>query len=105
MEIRGPPRRCQSLRHHAPVFSRPGFALTLFLRRLRYFLTRRLEQPLLTPEGFLMDTPDMLIAYWSMFVERELHAADWARALAGTDKPLVADVGANAGVFSSTRTA
>ncbi len=81
-------------------FSRPGFALTLFLRRLRYFLTRRFEQPLLTPEGFLMDTPDMLIAYWSMFVERELHAADWARALAGTDKPLVADVGANAGVFS-----
>ena len=82
------------------LFCRPGFALTLFLRRLRYFLTRRFDEALLTPEGFLMDTPDMLIAYWSMFVERELHEANWVRALAGTEKPLVADVGANAGVFS-----
>lgn len=81
-------------------FCRPGFALTIFLRRLRYFLTRHFDAPLLTPEGFLMDTPDMLIAYWSMFVEHELYDADWGRALAGTDKPLVADVGANAGVFS-----
>ena len=81
-------------------FSRPGFALTLLGRRLNYFLTRRFDQPLLTPDGFLMDTPDMLIAYWSMIVERELHEANWARALAGAEKPLVADVGANAGVFS-----
>jgi FkbM family methyltransferase len=35
-----------------------------------------------------------------MFVERELHASEWVRALLSTKNPLIVDVGANAGVFS-----
>jgi FkbM family methyltransferase len=78
----------------------PGFATALLGRRWRYFRTRRFEQPLLTPDQFLIDTPDTLIAYWSMLVERELHDPEWVRAVTSQPRPLIVDVGANAGVFS-----
>jgi FkbM family methyltransferase len=81
-------------------FSRPRFALTLLACRARYFFTRRLKGPVETPEQFLIDTPDTLIAYWSMFVERELSDPLWVDRLRTLEKCLVVDVGANAGVFS-----
>jgi len=80
--------------------SEPRFSTVLLSRRLQYFFTRRLKSPLLTPKQFLIDTPDALIAYWSMFVERELHDASWVSSLLEKKAPLVVDVGANAGVFS-----
>src|SRR5262249_34324986 len=80
--------------------STPLFAARLLRCRLSYFFTRRLERPLMTPAKFFIDTPDTLIAYWSMFVERELHDSRWVRAVAAAAHPLVVDVGANAGVFS-----
>jgi FkbM family methyltransferase len=80
--------------------SKPLFAAKLLHRRLTYFVTRRLDKPLMTPTSFFIDTPDTLIAYWSMFVERELHDSSWVRCIAAVANPLVVDVGANAGVFS-----
>lgn len=81
-------------------FTQPSFARALLGRRLKYFVTRRFDRPLTSPRQFLIDTPDALIAYWSMFVERELHDSRWVRSLMANSKPLVVDVGANAGVFS-----
>lgn len=81
-------------------FQRPGFAATLFARRLNYFFLRRFDQPLLTPDKFLIETPDTLIAYWSMFVEHELYDSAWVNAVRAQEKPLVVDVGANAAVFT-----
>ena len=81
-------------------FRHPAFAVRIFQRRLRYFLNRTFEGSFLTPDRFLIDTPDTLIAYWSMFVERELYDACWVEPLRTADQPLVVDVGANAGVFS-----
>lgn len=78
----------------------PGFALTLFRRRFRYFATRSFEGTLITPDRFLIDKPDTLIAYWSMFVERELYHPQWIQTVKAESRPLVVDVGANAGVFS-----
>jgi FkbM family methyltransferase len=80
--------------------TRPGFGATILNRRLNYFLRRRVGPPFTTPDRFHIDTPDTLIAYWSMFVERELHHESWVEALRHVEKPLVVDVGANAGVFS-----
>ena len=81
-------------------FQRPAFGVRLFQKRLRYFLSRELVEPLITPEGFSIDTPDALIAYWSMFVERELYDARWVEPIRNATRPLIVDVGANAGVFS-----
>ena len=81
-------------------FAHPGFALRLFRRRLRYFLSRKFKGTLLTPDRFTIDTPDTLIAYWSMFVERELYNARWAGPVRKASRPLIVDVGANAGVLS-----
>jgi FkbM family methyltransferase len=80
--------------------SQPTFAVALLERRIFYFITRRLRAELLSPKSFLIDTPDALIAYWSMFVERELHDPAWIQSLETKKKPLIVDVGANAGVFS-----
>jgi len=79
---------------------RPGFAAQLVSRRALYFLSRRQPAPLTSPEGFLINTSDTLIAYWSMFVERELHDGAWADHLREAKSPLVADIGANAGAFA-----
>jgi FkbM family methyltransferase len=81
-------------------FAAPRFAGELFRRRWRYFIRRQFEPGLATPDGFILQTPDMLIAYWSMFVERELYHAEWVKALRSVSQPLVLDVGANAGLFS-----
>ncbi len=79
---------------------KPVFAIRLFAARWNYFLTRRLCEPITTPERFIIDTKDSLIAYWSIFVERELHHSTWVRALKASPLPLAVDVGSNAGVFS-----
>lgn len=78
----------------------PDFAKKLFVRRWRYFARREFVPGLTTPEGFALQTPDSLIAYWSMFVEHELYDNEWVEALRSSAQPLVADVGANAGMFS-----
>ena len=80
--------------------TRPGFAGVLLWRRWLYFICRKFEPGLATPDGFVLETPDMLITYWSMFVERELLSDDWVKALQSASQPLVVDVGANAGLFS-----
>jgi FkbM family methyltransferase len=79
---------------------RPGFAIQLFRHRLNYFRTRELCGPFATPEGCLIDTPDMLISYWCMFIERELADPIWTVPFKSATNPLVLDVGANAGIFS-----
>jgi FkbM family methyltransferase len=97
-----------ALRHGTPsllgfsrlMATRPLFAAELFGHRLHYFRKRGLRESFLTPEGCLVDTPDMLISYWCMFVERELADNRWTRPFTTAEKPLVVDVGANAGIFS-----
>ena len=81
-------------------FSNPGFALTLLRRRWDYFSRRKFDCPLITPDKFLLDTPDALVSYWSMFVEQELHCRKWVEPLKAAAQPLVVDVGANVGLFS-----
>lgn len=90
-----------SLRGLVQVFSRhPAFGARLFGRRLRYFQNREFRDSLLTPEGCLIETPDMLISYWCIFVERELSDRRWTEPLQRAERPVVVDVGANAGIFS-----
>lgn len=78
----------------------PEFALEILRRRWNYFTKRAFEPGGITPDGFSMDTPDGLVAYWSMFVEQELHDDLWTSAIQAAGRPLVVDVGANAGLFS-----
>lgn len=78
----------------------PAFARELLKRRWRYFVRREFDPGYITPDGFILHTPDTLIAYWSMFVERELYDESWVHALKNSTQPLVVDVGANAGLFS-----
>jgi FkbM family methyltransferase len=85
------------LRFHS---AQPEFARELLKRRWRYFIRREFVPGFVTPDGFVLQTPDTLIAYWSMFVVRELYCDDWINALRASSQPLVLDVGANAGLFS-----
>jgi FkbM family methyltransferase len=78
----------------------PGFAVRLFLIRLRYLGSRSFKGDFITPDGFHIETADELISYWSFFVEREGWTSNWGSALAKEKAPLVLDVGANAGLFS-----
>jgi FkbM family methyltransferase len=78
----------------------PVFAMELFRKRLAYFRSRSFVGEIKTPDGFIIDTKDTLIAYWSMFVEQELRDDRWVQAVAAEPEPLAVDVGANAGVFS-----
>ena len=48
----------------------------------------------------MIETSNELIAYWSFFVEREGWSAEWVNDLKREQRPVVLDVGANAGVFS-----
>lgn len=82
------------------VLAHPRFALKLLWVRGRYFFTRRMVTPLSTPDGFNIETASELITYWSFFVEHEGCVAEWLAALAVEPKPLVLDVGANAGLFT-----
>jgi FkbM family methyltransferase len=81
-------------------FSDPRFAVSLLNRRWRYFKRREFTPPFNTPDGFSLETPDALITYWCLFVEQELHNPKWVDALRNAQRPLVVDVGANAGLFS-----
>ncbi len=80
--------------------AQPEFAGELLKRRWFYFVRREFTPGLTTPDGFVLQTPDSLITYWSMFVERELWCDDWVTALQSAPESLVVDVGANAGLFS-----
>ena len=82
------------------LLRRPGFAIKLLVARTRFFFTRRLDDPVETPDGFHIETPSELISYWSFFVEHEGCAREWLAALAAEPQPLVLDVGANAGLFT-----
>lgn len=77
----------------------PAFARELFKRRWRYFSKRQFE-PFFAPDGFIFSTPDSLVGYWTMFVEKELSNREWVDPLQAASQPLVVDVGANAGLFS-----
>lgn len=78
----------------------PWFAARLMAIRCHYFFTRTFAGPLETPDGFCLKTALELISYWSFFVEREGWSAAWAGQLKHESKPLVLDVGANAGLFA-----
>jgi FkbM family methyltransferase len=82
------------------LFATPGFALRLLKARFIYFCCRKLCRPITTPDGFLIEGPNELISYWSFFVERECWDRQWVQALKTSPRPVVVDVGANAGVFS-----
>ena len=78
----------------------PAFALRLFYFRLRFFLKRRMDQALKTPSGFVLETSNELISYWSFFIEREGYDRSWVTALTSEMRPVIVDVGANAGLFT-----
>jgi FkbM family methyltransferase len=82
------------------LFAKPVWALRLFSARVAFFLTRRLAQPLSTPDQFVIESGHQLVSYWSLFIERECWARDWLDALARETSPLILDVGANAGLFT-----
>jgi len=81
-------------------FKTPVFAARLLASRARYFATRTFDGTLETPDGFRIETFQELIAYWSFFVEREGWSSEWINLLKTDPKPIVLDVGANAGVFT-----
>ena len=82
------------------LFAHPLFAPKLLKARAGYFFTRQLPRPVATPEGFVIETTEELVSYWSFFVERECLTSEWVNALLAETKPVVVDVGANAGLFS-----
>src|SRR5208283_2087161 len=82
------------------LFAHPLFAPKLLKARAGYFFTRQLARPVATPEGFLIETTEELVSYWSFFVERECLTSEWVSALLAETEPVVVDVGANAGLFS-----
>jgi FkbM family methyltransferase len=81
-------------------FAQPADAFKLLGARARYFFSRRFAGPIATSDGFLIETSEELISYWSFFVERECLTPEWVDLLLSEDKPLILDVGANAGLFS-----
>lgn len=82
------------------LLQNPGFGITLLRARAEYFRNRRLKHSIATPDGFVIETPNELISYWSFFIEREGWAKEWIESLKSEAKPRVLDVGANAGLFS-----
>ena len=81
-------------------FHNPSFSLKLFCKRWDYFFRRKFDRPLQTIDGFDLETPDALVTYWLLFIERELHDSRWIEPLKTAVDPFVVDVGANAGLFS-----
>jgi FkbM family methyltransferase len=84
----------------AYFWAHPKFALQLFAIRAQYFSTRRLQKPILTPDQFLIESPEELVSYWSFFVEKETLACECIQALISEPDPTVIDIGANAGLFT-----
>ncbi len=82
------------------LFSQPSWALSLLGHRIRYFFSRQLVMPIPTPDGFVIESGYELVTYWSQYVERECWDEEWIRVLDKEPKPLVLDVGANAGLFT-----
>ncbi|HEX7654344.1 MAG TPA: FkbM family methyltransferase [Verrucomicrobiae bacterium] len=70
------------------------------MARFKYLATRNFATPIRTPDGFMIESANELISYWSFFVERECYQKEWGRPLQQAAAPVVLDVGANAGVFS-----
>jgi len=84
----------------AYFLAHPGFALRLLVARMRYLSSQKLSQPMLTPDRFLIETPEDVFYYWDFFIEKELMDRRWVQALKSEPDPVVVDVGANAGMFS-----
>jgi FkbM family methyltransferase len=82
------------------LFSHPCFALKLLKVRATYFFTRQFKIPVATPDRFLIESAEELITYWTFFVERECWSREWLKVLLSEPKPVVVDVGANAGLFT-----
>jgi FkbM family methyltransferase len=78
----------------------PVFASKVLAARARYFANRNFAGQLDTPDGFRIETFQELIAYWSFFIEREGWSSDWIECIKYAPKPIVLDVGANAGLFT-----
>ena len=98
-----------SLRTHASssvqgflkeLFLHPIFAFRLIKRRAEFFVSRKFKSPFITPDQFLIESASELVSYWSFFIEGESRTNEWEKALAKEPRPLVLDVGANAGLFS-----
>src|SRR6185312_3193436 len=82
------------------LFEHPRFAVKLLRGRSYYFWNRDLKEPLLTPDGYQIETPNELISYWSLKIEKECFRASWTESLKQEASPLFVDVGANAGIFT-----
>jgi FkbM family methyltransferase len=78
----------------------PGFAMRLLKTRFLYFCCRKFAGPMMSPDGFVIESPNELVSYWSFFVERECWDKEWVRVLLALPRPVVLDVGANAGLFT-----
>ena len=70
------------------------------MTRGAFFLTRKLQKPLATPDGYLIESTEELVSYWGLFIEGECGTSEWKSDLKRESRPLVLDVGANAGLFS-----
>jgi FkbM family methyltransferase len=77
----------------------PRFAMQLVRCRLDFRRTRKVPRPCVDPQGFVINSPETLFAWWALFIERQLVHPLWQRPLQGAQAPLIIDVGANAGVF------
>lgn len=84
----------------ALFFKHPQFALKLLGARFYYFRNRKLKEPIQAPDGYRIEASTELLSYWSLGVEKECFNAAWVEALRRETKPLIVDVGANAGIFT-----
>jgi FkbM family methyltransferase len=78
----------------------PVFALRLLKARFLYFCCRTFAGPIRSADGFIIESPNELVSYWSFFVERECWDKEWVQDLLAQPAPVVLDVGANAGLFT-----
>ncbi|MDA0990565.1 MAG: FkbM family methyltransferase [Verrucomicrobia bacterium] len=78
----------------------PFFALRLLVLRIGYFFKRRLLFPTRDPNGFQIDSVNLLLVYWAIAVELEMRDPAWATGFCAAHHPVAVDVGANAGVFT-----
>jgi FkbM family methyltransferase len=77
----------------------PRFAIQLLRCRLDFWRSRKVLHPCVDPQGFVINSPETLFAWWALFIERQLVHPLWTRPLKAAQAPLIIDVGANAGVF------
>jgi len=82
------------------LITHPAFSFKLLMTRGAFFLTRKLQKPLATPDGYLIESTEELVSYWGLFIEGECGTSEWKSDLKRESRPLVLDVGANAGLFS-----